>query len=142
MLSDLLLGRESPVKYEDPRNPIVTVKIYGHSFPNTLVDLGAAINILTTGACEKLGISALEPTVTLLELAYRSVIRLEGIVQDIMVSVDSWEYPTDFLVINPKNRMEGHPLILGRPWLATTDAYIGYRTGNMTITRGNSVTIL
>ena len=91
-LSDLLLGRESPVKYEDPGNPIVTVQISGHSFPNTLVDLGAAINILTTRACEKLGISSLEPTATLLKLADRSVIRSEGIVQDIMVSMDSWEY--------------------------------------------------
>ena len=39
-LSDLLLGRESLVKYEDPGNPIVTVQISGHSFPNTLFDLG------------------------------------------------------------------------------------------------------
>ena len=28
-LFDLLLGKETPVKYEDPRNPIVTVKILG-----------------------------------------------------------------------------------------------------------------
>ena len=139
MLSDLLLGKVSLVKYEDPGNPIVTMKNYRHSFPNTLVNLGAAINILTAGACEKLGISALEPTTTLLELADRYVIRPEGIVQDIMVSVDSWEYLVDFLVINPKNRMEGHPLILGRPWLATTDAYIGCRASNMTITRGDSI---
>ena len=130
------------MKYEDLGNPIMTVQISRHSFPNTLVDLGAAINILTTGACEKLGILALEPTATLVELADMSVIRLEGIVQDILFFVDSWEYPTDFLVINPKNRMDGHPLILGRPWLATTDAYIGCRTGNLTITRGDSVKIL
>eukprot|EP00253_Pinus_taeda_P007449 PITA_07449 len=53
-----------------------------------------------------------------------------------MVSVDSWEYPTDFLIINPKTRLDGHPLILGRPWLATADAYIGCQQGNMTITKG------
>eukprot|EP00253_Pinus_taeda_P029953 PITA_29953 len=52
-----------------------------------------------------------------------------------MVSVDSWEYPTDFLIINPKTRLDGHPLILGRPWLATADAYIGCRQGNMIITK-------
>eukprot|EP00253_Pinus_taeda_P025276 PITA_25276 len=53
-----------------------------------------------------------------------------------MVSVDSWEYPADFLIINPKNRLDGHPLILARPWLAISDAYIGCQQGNMTITRG------
>jgi hypothetical protein len=42
----------------------------------------------------------------------------------------------DFLIINPRGGIEGHPLILGRPWIATIDAYIGCRTGNMTITRG------
>ena len=76
---------------------------------------------------------------TLLELVERSIIRAEEIVQDILVSMDSWEYPADFLVINPKNKMEGNPLILGRPWLATTDAYIGCRASSMTITRGKSI---
>jgi len=43
-LSDLLSGREAPIKYEDLGNPIVTVKINGKTFSNALVDLGAAIN--------------------------------------------------------------------------------------------------
>ena len=135
-LSDLLSGRETPLKYEDPGNPIITVQIYGQTLSNALVDLGAAINILTTTTCQKLGITSVEPTSTLLELADRSVVRPEGTLHDVMVSVESWEYPTDFLIINPKTRLDGHPLILGRPWLATADAYIGCRQGNMTITRG------
>ena len=139
VLSDLLLGKEPPVTYKDLGNPIVTLKISRHSFPSTFVDLGAAINIITTRAYKKLGISALEPTSTLLELANRSLIRREGIVQDILVSIDSWEYPTNFVVNNPKNKMDGHPLIFGRPWLATADAYIGCQIGNMTITRGDSI---
>eukprot|EP00253_Pinus_taeda_P003983 PITA_03983 len=101
-LSDLLSGKETPIKYEDPGNPIVIVQIYGKTLTNALVDLGDAINILTTSTCQKLGITSAEPTSTLLELADRSVVRLEGILNDVMVSVDSWEYPTDFLIINPK----------------------------------------
>ena len=50
-----------------------------------------------------------------------------------MVSIDSWEYPPDFLVFHPKDKLNGYPLILGRPWLATIDAYISSRAGNMTI---------
>ena len=56
-----------------------------------------------------------------------------------MVSVDSWEYPAGFLVINPKNRLEGHPLIMGWPWLATADNYISCQTGSMMISTRNSV---
>ena len=55
------------------------------------------------------------------------------------MSVDSWEYPADFLIINPRNQLDGHPLILGRPWLATTDAYISCQTGSMMIARGSNV---
>ena len=50
-----------------------------------------------------------------------------------MVSIDSWEYPADFLVLQPNAKLTGYSLILGRPWLATTDAYISYKVGNMTI---------
>ena len=80
---------KTPIKYEDPGNPIVTVQINGQSFPNALVDLGAAINILATTTCQQLGITSLEPPTTLLELADRSVVKLEGTLQDVMVSVDS-----------------------------------------------------
>jgi hypothetical protein len=31
---------EMPYKYNDPRNPIVTIEINGISLPNTLIDLG------------------------------------------------------------------------------------------------------
>lgn len=112
-LSDLLLGRETPIKYEDPGRPIFTVQIYGFSFPNRLVDLGATINILTTETCEIIGITTLEPTSTSLELTDRSIVKPEGNLQDIMVFVDSWEYSIDFLVINPKIQLDKHPLILG-----------------------------
>ena len=32
--------------------------------------------------------------------------------------------------------MGGHPMILGRPWLATTDAYNSSRKGEMIISNG------
>ena len=77
-LFDLLSGRETSVKYEDLGNPIVTVQINGCSFPNALVDLGVAINILTTKTYQKLSITTLDPTMTLLELADRSVVKPKG----------------------------------------------------------------
>jgi hypothetical protein len=112
-LSDLILGKQEPVKYTDPGNPVVTVQIQGCFFPNTLVDLGATINILTIETCNVLGITSFEPTSIMLELADRSVVKPVGTLQDIAISVDSWEYPADFLVINPRSRLDGHPLILG-----------------------------
>jgi hypothetical protein len=74
----------------------------------------------------------------MLELADRSVVKPINTLQDIEILVDSWEYPADFLIINPRSRLDGHPLILGRPWLTTTYAYIRCHTGNMKISRGSA----
>jgi hypothetical protein len=75
-LSDLILGRQEPVKYADPGNPIVTIHIQGCSFPNTLVYLGASINILTMETCNTLGFDSFEPTPIMLQLVDRSVVKL------------------------------------------------------------------
>ena len=58
--------------------------------------------------------------------------------EDIIIAVDYWEYPVDFLVLNIQSKLDNHPLILGRPWLATIDAYIECRYENMLISNGTS----
>jgi hypothetical protein len=118
---------------------MVTVHIQGLFFPNTLVDLGATINILTTETCNILGITSYKPNSTLLELDDRLVVKPVGTLQDIAVLVDSWEYLTDFLVINPRSRLDGHPLILGKLCLEKTYAYIGCHRCNMIISRGSVI---
>ena len=54
-----------------------------------------------------------------------------------MVSINSWEYPTKFLVLQPKANLNGYPLILGSPSLAIIDAYISCRARNITIKSGH-----
>jgi hypothetical protein len=71
-----------------------------------------------------LQLNHLRPTNTLLELADKSFINPTGILDDITITLASWEYPMDFLVIHPKSSKPGHPVVLGRPWLATVDAFI------------------
>ena len=70
--------------------------------PNILVDLGVAINVMTIETVQKLGLTNLRPTPTILQLADRSTIKPEGILDDLIVSIDSWEYLADFLVLQPK----------------------------------------
>ena len=123
-------------KYVDPGIPMVIITVNNFSIPKTLIDLGAAINVMTLETMEYLHLTNLRPTTTVLELADRSKITPEGVLEDIIVSLDSWEYPVDFIVLQPKSNLGGHPLILGRPWLATADAFIGCRSGSMLISHG------
>jgi hypothetical protein len=104
------------------------VHINGILVPNTLIDLGETINIMTKKTMEQLQLLNLRPTPTVLELVDQSKIKPEGVLDDIIVSLDSWEYPIDFMVLQPKSPSGGNPLILGRPWLATTNAFIGCRS--------------
>jgi hypothetical protein len=49
-----MLGNILTTKYSDPRIPIVDVYINNICISNTLIDLGAAINIMTKETMEKL----------------------------------------------------------------------------------------
>jgi hypothetical protein len=72
-------------------------------------------------------------------MASRSVVKPEGILKDIVVTIDSWEYPTYFIILYPKKNIGGYPLILRHPWLATAYAYIECHFENMTISQRESI---
>eukprot|EP00253_Pinus_taeda_P001941 PITA_01941 len=126
------------LKYLDPGSPTVDVHINGTIIPHTLIDLGAAINVMTKDTMLKLNLQgSLRNTTIVLQLVDRSTATPEGIVEDVMVSIDSSQYPADSLVLQPKNKLTGYPLISRRPCLARTDAYISRRARNMTIKNGH-----
>ena len=92
------------MKYANPGNPIVTVSINNIFVGNTLVYLCAAINIMTINTIERLHLShLLRPTPTVLELADRTTVKPVGILDDILVTLSSWEYPVEFMIIQSKD---------------------------------------
>ena len=99
-----MMGRAPLAKYDDSGNPTVIVYIGKNQIPNVLVNLGALINIMTIETIKKLGLADLKPTPTILEMTDISTIKLEGILDDLVVSIDSWEYPADFVVLQPKSQ--------------------------------------
>ena len=137
-IADIMMGKITMQKYVDPGSPIVKTHSNGVEITNTLIDLGVAINIMSRNTMEQLKIPNLLFTPTLHQLANRSIIKPDGVLEDISVSLDSWEYAIDFMILTPKSNLGGHPLILGRPWLATIDAFISCRSGDMYISDGNS----
>ena len=132
-LAELMLGNISIPKYADPGSLVIQVSIGTIIIPNTLVDLGAAINVMTNETKIKLSLEGLRPTPTVLQMADRSLVRPEGVIEDVILSIDNWDYPTDFMILKPKAKLGGYPLILGRPWLVAANAHINCRSGNMII---------
>ena len=69
-LSDLMLGKVIFLKYLDPGSPVVDVHIDGVIVPNTMIDLGAVINVITKENMLKLNLQGtLRKTTTVLQLA-------------------------------------------------------------------------
>jgi len=110
--------------------------INGIEIPNTLIYLGVSINIMSKQTMNQLTLPNLQYTPPLLQLVDRSIIKLNGVLEDIFVSLDSWEYPVDFMILTPKNNLGGHPLILGRSWLVIANAFISCISGDMFISDG------
>ncbi|RVW13738.1 Retrovirus-related Pol polyprotein from transposon 17.6 [Vitis vinifera] len=131
---------KSPLKYKDSGCPTISVMIRGKVVEKALLDLGASVNLLPYSVYKQLGLGELKPTSITLFLADRSVKIPRGIIEDVLVQVDNFYYPVDFVVLdtNPIVKEANHvPIILGRPFLATSNAIINCGNGLMQLTFGN-----
>nr|CAN66441.1 hypothetical protein VITISV_011560 [Vitis vinifera] len=131
---------KSPLKYKDPGCPTISVMIGGKVVEKALLDLEASVNLLPYSIYKQLGLGELKPTSITLSLADRSVKIPRGIIEDVLVQVDNFYYPVDFVVLDTdpfvKEANYVH-IILGRPFLATSNAIINCRNGLMQLTFGN-----
>lgn len=100
-------------KYTNSENPIVSVQIGDVLISNVLIDLGVAINVMTSQTMDQLGLDHIHPTPIVLELTDRSKIKPEGLLDDVVVSIDSWEYPTNFIMLQPNKPFGRASLDLG-----------------------------
>ena len=135
-----LIQSKYPVKYKDPGSPTIPVNIGGNCINKALLDLGASVNLMPHSVYKQLGLGELKPTTITLSLADRSVKIPKGIVEDVLVKIDKFYYPVDFVVLDtaPSSNEPNHvPIILGRPFLATANAIINCRNGIMQLTFGD-----
>ena len=135
-----LIQSKYPVKYKDPGSPTIPVNIGGNCINKALLDLGASVNLMPHSVYKQLGLGELKPTTITLSLADRSVKIPKGIVEDVLVKINNFYYPVDFVVLDtePSSNEPNHvPIILGRPFLATANAIINCRNGLMQLTFGD-----
>lgn len=135
-----ILQHKIPLKCKDPGSPTISCSIWNNTIENALLDLGASVNLLPYSVFLKLGLRELHPTLMVLQLADRSTKIPRGIVEDVLIQVDKFYFQFDFIVIDTQPLQDSRkhiPIILGRPFLATADAHIQCRTGNMQLSFGN-----
>jgi hypothetical protein len=93
-----ILQCKLPIKYNDPGYPTIVCMIRVSQINKALLDLGASVNLLLYSVYLQLGLGELKPTA--LQLADSSMKRPRGMIEDVLIKVDKFYFPMDFIVID------------------------------------------
>ncbi|XP_070046021.1 uncharacterized protein [Nicotiana tomentosiformis] len=123
-------------KLEDPGAFTISCTTGSADFAKALCDLGASINLMPYSVFKTLGIGQPRPTSMRLQMADRTMKKPLGIIDDMLVRVDKFILPTDFVILECEVDYEV-PIILGRSFLATGKALVDKEASELTF-RPNS----
>ncbi|XP_062081236.1 uncharacterized protein LOC133786038 [Humulus lupulus] len=127
-----MLKSKIPPKLKDPGSFTIPCSIGGRDVGRALCDLGASINLMPMSIFKKLGIGEARPTTITLQLADLSMAHPEGKIEDVLVQVDKFIFPADFIILDYEVDRDV-PIILGRPFLATGRTLIDVEKGELTM---------
>ncbi|GKD37824.1 reverse transcriptase domain-containing protein [Tanacetum coccineum] len=130
------LGKALPRKEKDPGSFTLPCFINNMCFNKALADLGASVSVMPYSTYTTLGLGDLIPTKLIVELADRTVKRPKGIAENVLVGIDKFTFPVDFIILDIPEDFKT-PLILGRPFLSTAHAIINVFKAKITLSVGN-----
>ncbi|XP_006599829.1 uncharacterized protein [Glycine max] len=118
-----VIQRILPLKHKDPGSVTIPCSIGEVVVGKALIDLGASINLIPFSMCQRLGELEIMPTFMTLQLAYHSITRTYGVIEDVLVKVKYLIFPADFVVMDIEEDFD-IPLILGHPFMSTTSCMV------------------
>ncbi|GJS93204.1 actin-related protein 5 isoform X1 [Tanacetum coccineum] len=118
-----ILEDNLPQKEKDPGSFTLPCFINNVCFNKALADLGASVSVMAYSTYITLRLGSLVPTKLIVELANRTVKHPKGIAENVLVGIDKFTFPIDFLVLNMPEDIKTS-LILGRPFLSMAHAKI------------------
>ncbi|GJR29288.1 DNA-directed DNA polymerase [Tanacetum coccineum] len=135
-----VLLNKLPSKEKDPRSFTIPCDIGQLHINNALADLGASISLMSYTMYEKLGLGEPKPTRMSLELADRSIQYPRGIIENVLIKVDKFILPNDFVILDmPEDSRV--PIILRRLFWATARAMIDVFNKKITLRVGDDEVI-
>ncbi|XP_009764864.1 uncharacterized protein [Nicotiana sylvestris] len=108
-------------KLEDPDALMIPCTIGSADFDKALYDLWMNINLMHYLVFKTLGNGKLIPKSMRLQMADRTMKRPLGMIKDVLVRVDKFIFPADFVILDHEVDYEVL-IILGRPFLAVVKA--------------------
>ncbi|GJZ76250.1 ribonuclease H-like domain, reverse transcriptase, RNA-dependent DNA polymerase [Tanacetum coccineum] len=131
-----LLDDVLPPKEKDPGSFTLPCYINNLCFNKALADLGASVSVMPFSTYTNLGLGKLAPTKLIVELADRTVKHSKGIAENVLIGIDNFVFPVDFIVLDMPEDIKTL-LILGRPFLSTAHAKIDVFKKKIALRVGN-----
>ncbi|KAK8368636.1 hypothetical protein V6Z12_A01G054900 [Gossypium hirsutum] len=130
-----MLQRKMPAKYKDRGMFAIPCKIGHLGIKKAMCDLKASINVMSYSIYESLNTGFFTKTGVIIQLADRSIVYPEGVLEDVLVKVNELIFPVDFYVIKMEedNTSGASDLLLGRTFLSTATTKIDVRSRTLTM---------
>ncbi|XP_062118425.1 uncharacterized protein LOC133832051 [Humulus lupulus] len=125
-----ILQKKLPPKLKDSSSFTIPCTIGNVVFEKALCDLRASVNLMPLSIYRKLKLGEVCPTTVSLQMVDRSVKHPRGIIEDVLVKVDKFIFPMNFIILHMEED-ENIPIIIGRPFLATGRALINVQKGEL-----------
>ena len=128
-----ILQRKLPPKCEDPDMFTIPCKI-GHSkITNVMLDLGVSINVMLKSMYDSLNLGLLKETRVIIQLADRTFAYPDGVIENVLVPIDELIFLANFYVLymDVRSAPSPSPIILGRPFLSTSQTKIDVSKGTL-----------
>ncbi|XP_016723785.1 uncharacterized protein [Gossypium hirsutum] len=128
-----VLQKKVPPKYKDQGMFAIPCEIGNIGIKKAMCDLGASINVMPYSIYKLINAGPLKETGVIIQLADRTVVYPEGLLEDVLVKVNELVFPADFYIINMKddNSANSSDIILGRPFLSTARTRIDVWSGTL-----------
>lgn len=128
-----VLQKKLPPKCKDPGMFSLSCSIGDTKIEHAMCDLGASINVMPLAVYNSLSGVELVDTRVVIQLADRSCIHPEGVLENVLVKVHEFVYPADFYVVRMSDvqSKDSSGVLLGRPFLRTARALIDVHNGTI-----------
>ncbi|KAG8478204.1 hypothetical protein CXB51_027988 [Gossypium anomalum] len=127
-----ILQNKLPNKLKDSGSFTIPCLIGSLDVNNALANLRASINVMPYKIFKQLGLGKPKQTWMSIQLADKTIRFPRGIIEDVLVKIDKFIFPVDFVVLDIEED-SNTPLILGRPFLATARKIIDVGIGELTL---------
>ncbi|XP_076893092.1 uncharacterized protein LOC143545017 [Bidens hawaiensis] len=104
-----------------------------------LINHEASISILPGNLYDQCDVGSLQAATTMVVIANQTPKLPQGMLTDVIIKVEDFYFPVDFLVLDyiSSERTNQPTIILGRPFLSTTNTNINYGSGTVDMAFGN-----